>query len=549
MRKKSSDQSKIANRICHIIATTEGAAWVFEQLRDLRNRFGYEVTVILNGETGALVDRFKSENIRVLVSDFNFLGSGDLLSVPRKIWDLKQMLAHERFDVVQTHLFHSMVIGRIAAWFADVPVRLAMIAGPFHLEAYTPRWIDVSTQWMETALIPSCEYTQTLYRMAGVSADRLKIIYYGPDEEKFNPANHQLADLHSEFGWPDGAPLIGMIAYFYPELGVNRWTPPAVQGKAVKCQANLIRAMPAILAKFPTAKLVFVGSAWGEEGEKYLAKMKGLVEELGLSDAINFTGYRTDIPSILKSLDVCVQASLSENLGGSIEGLLMERSMVATRVGGLVDSVIDGKTGVLVEPDDIASGILKLLEDPVKAKAMGLRGREYMLEKFTLAKTVEAEHALYQALAAQSSTGYRFYVQSYRLILGAAVCAYLALRYRFLDSKLLPALDSGWRPWRFVGARRFLIMLIDALTRRLGPAKKSEPTVAHHEDIVIKVNKSERFYSVDKSPLPPIKSKLNMLATMALYRLYSFIGRQKLGWGLRKRAMNILCRLFSKTQK
>jgi glycosyltransferase involved in cell wall biosynthesis len=544
MRKNSFDQPKVANRICHIIATTEGAAWVFEQLRDLRNRFGYEVTVILNGETGALVDRFKSENIRVLVSDFNFLGSGDLLSVPRKIWHLKQLLERERFDVVQTHLFHSMVIGRIAAWFADVPVRLAMIAGPFHLEAYTPRWIDVSTQWMETALIPSCEYTRTLYRSAGVSANRLKIIYYGPDEEKFNPINHQQADLHREFGWPDDAPLIGMIAYFYPELGVNRWTPPAVQGKAVKCQANLIQAMPAILAKFPTAKLVFVGSAWGEEGEKYLAKMKSMVEMLGLSDAIKFTGYRTDIPSILKSLDVCVQASLSENLGGSIEGLLMERPMVATRVGGLVDSVIDDETGVLVDTDNIASGILKLLEHPAKAKAMGLRGREYMLEKFTLFKTVEAEHALYQALAARSPAGYRFYVQSYRLVLGAVICFYLALRYRFLDSNLLPALDSGWRPWRFLGVRRFLIRVIDALIRRLGSGGKTEYAVADHENNEIKINKSERFYSVEVSPLPPIKSKLNMVGTIALYRFYSFVGRQKLGWGLRKRAMNLLRSLF-----
>lgn len=549
MRINSSNQPKTANRICHIIATTEGAAWVFEQLRDLRNRFGYDVTVILNGETGALVDRFKGENIRVLVSDFNFLGSGDLLSVPKKIWRLKQLLVRERFDVVQTHLFHSMVIGRIAAWFADVPVRLAMIAGPFHLEAYTPKWIDVSTQWMETALIPSCEYTHTLYRTAGVSADRLKIIYYGPDEEKFNPVNHQQANLHSEFGWPEDAPIIGMIAYFYPELGINRWTPPAVQGKAVKCQANLIRAMPAILAEFPMAKLVFVGSAWGDEGEKYLAKMKGLVEELGLSYAISFTGYRTDIPSILKSLDVCVQASLSENLGGSIEGLLMERPMVATRVGGLVDSVIDGKTGVLVDPDDIASGILRLLNDPVKASAMGLRGREYMLEKFTLMKTVEAEHMLYQALGTRASKGYRRYVQLYRLILGALVCAYLALRYRFLDSKLLPALDSGWRPWRFVGTRRFLIRVIDALIRKLGPPKKSEFPVERHEDIEIKVNKSERFYSVDVSPLPPLKSKLSTLATMTLYRLYSFIGRQKLGWGLRKRTMQWLRRLFFKGQK
>lgn len=538
-----SKQSESPTRVCHIIATTEGAAWVFEQLRDLRARFGYDVTVILNGETGALVDRFKNADIRVLVSDFDFLGSGDLFSLPRKIMHLKRLLERERFDVVQTHLFHSMVIGRVAAWFADVPVRLAMIAGPFHLEAYTPRWIDISMQWMETALIPSCEYTRTLYRSAGVSEDRMKIIYYGPDEEKFDPAKYQAAYLRSEFGWAADAQLIGMIAYFYPELGVNRWTPPAVQGKAVKCQADLIRAMPAILARFPKAKLVFVGSAWGEEGEKYLAKMKAMVKDMGLSESIGFTGYRTDIPAILKSLDVCVQASLSENLGGSIEGLLMERPMVATRVGGLVDSVIDGETGVLVEPDDLATGIIKLLNSPDQARQMAVRGRQYMLEKFTLRSTVEAEHHYYQSLL-ENASGYRSYVQVYRLFLGALVCSYVALRYRLLDSKLLLAVDAGWRPWHFTGTRKLLIRVIDVFIKKLSAARKSEAEAADCQKAEVLVGKSERFYSADKSPLPTIQSRLSIMLTMALYRFYAFVGRQKFGWGLRKRVIHILRRFF-----
>jgi hypothetical protein len=125
--------------VCHVAATTEGAVWVFEQLHDLRDRFGYRVTVILNGSSGTLVDRFNAAGIRVLVSDFQFLGTGDLMALPRKIRALARLFAEERFDIVQTHLFHSMVIGRTAAWLADVPVRLSMVAGPFHLEAYTPR--------------------------------------------------------------------------------------------------------------------------------------------------------------------------------------------------------------------------------------------------------------------------------------------------------------------------------------------------------------------------------------------------------------------------
>ena len=92
--------------------------------------------------------------------------------------------------------------------------------------------------------------------------------------------------------------------------------------------------------------MIFVGSGWEEGGRQYLAKMQSLVRDLGLDDRVTFTGFRSDVPEVLKALDVALQASLSENLGGTIEGLLMETPMVASRVGGLTDSVIDGKTGV-----------------------------------------------------------------------------------------------------------------------------------------------------------------------------------------------------------
>jgi glycosyltransferase involved in cell wall biosynthesis len=202
-------------KICHVVATTEGASWVFDQLRGLRDRYGHEVSVVLNGASGRLVDWFRAEAIPVHVVDFDFTSSPDLLGLPRKVLALAQLFRRERFDVVQTHLFHSMIIGRIAGWIAHVPVRLSMIAGPFHLEAYTPRWIDRATAWMDTGIIASCEHTLKLYRACGVSPRRLGLIYYGPDESKFDPANLRRGLVRQEFGWPADTPLIGMVAIFY----------------------------------------------------------------------------------------------------------------------------------------------------------------------------------------------------------------------------------------------------------------------------------------------------------------------------------------------
>lgn len=442
---------KPALKVCHIAATTEGAIWVFEQLRDLRDRFGYDVAVVLNGDQGALVDRFRAAAIPVHVSDFNFTSNADLLNLPRKVMALTRLLRRERFDVVQTHLFHSMVIGRIAAWFADVPVRLSMIAGPFHLEAYTPRWIDRFTCWMDTAIIASCEFTRTLYERMGVARKRIAVIYYGPDETKFDPSATVPAPLRDEFGWSANTLLVGMVAYFYPELSRNRWMPPAVQGRSVKSQEDLIRAAPLILRECPLARILLVGSGWEEGGKAYLQRMRDLVAELGLERHVLFLGFRTDVAAILRAVDVAVQPSLSENLGGTIESLLMECPTVATRVGGMTDSIVDGETGVLVNPSDppsLAAGILRLLHDRSSARAYGAAGRRRMLANFTLRRTVEALSRLYEEQTGRHPRGYRPVVVAGRLVMGSMLCTVIVLRYALLDAWILPRWDQGWRPWR-----------------------------------------------------------------------------------------------------
>jgi glycosyltransferase involved in cell wall biosynthesis len=434
-------------RVCHVVSTTEGATWMVEQLRELRNRYGFQVAAVVSGSQGGLVDKLRAEAIPHYTADFSFRGARDLPHLPLRILRLAQLLRRERFDVVQTHLFHAMLFGRLAAWLADVPVRLTMLVSPFHLEASTPRWIDRATCWMDTALIPSCERSRLLYRAMGVPEHRLRLVYYAPDATRFDPETVPPANIRGELGWPAATPLIGMVAYFYAVLPANRWTPPSAQGHSVKGHEYLIRAAPLVLREFPTARFVLVGSGWGPRGQDYLDAMRRLVRELGLQDSVVFLGLRSDVPSILRAFDVAVQPSLTDNLGGTLEALLMECPTVATRVGGFADSIRDGETGLLVnpaDPQDLANAILQLLRDPVRARALGRAGRQLMLRGYTLAHTVDALAGLYYRLLWRGGTrrrGYRLWVPAARGLMAGAIGAYLALRLLAVDMAILRAWD------------------------------------------------------------------------------------------------------------
>ena len=114
---------------------------------------------------------------------------------------------------------------------------------------------------------------------------------------------------------------------------------------------------------------------------------------------MRFLGFRQDIPALLAMCDVFVQPSLSEGLSIAIlEAMAAARPVVATRVGGNPELVVDGETGLLVEAADakgLASAMIRILRDPAEARRFGNNGLSRASTRFTAAAMVREYEAIY----------------------------------------------------------------------------------------------------------------------------------------------------------
>lgn len=412
-------------RICHVACTTIGATWMVEQLVQLRNRYACEVFAVISGTEGPLPERLRAEGIPFYSVPFFGHSLQQRKGVERTILEMAAIFAAERFDVVQSHVFHSAIITRPAAWIAGVPARLAMVAGPYHLQAQTSRWLDRWTLWMESALIPSCRKSLELYRGMRVPLKRLELIYYGVNSALFDPARTPPATIRSEYVWPEDTPLVALVAYFYWKNDFGPWIPEEVFNRGVKGHDDFIKAAAIVLRECPTAKFLLVGGPFGEPGKEYMQEVRRMVRRMNLQESVIFTGHRNDVHQVLRQVNVAVQASLNENLGGTVEALLMECPTVATRVGGMVDVVRDGETGVLVnpsDPEDLARGILHLLRNPERGRALGRAGRKLVLQQVSLDRTVEQLYRLYRRLTPRTTVP-RPWVSSVRRASLPLICA------------------------------------------------------------------------------------------------------------------------------
>jgi glycosyltransferase involved in cell wall biosynthesis len=392
-------------KIVHVISTADGAPWMIALAREQKRR-GHEVAAILPSLNGTIAAALQRDGIP------SYAAPTDLLFLVRSplrrligLFGIIRLLRILRPDVVHSHIFGSVFTARIASWLADVPVHFAGNVHPNSLESPVLRALEIGTAFCDTKTIASCTYTRELYVQHGVPDEQVAMVYYAVDQSGHDPAIASGAAVRREFGLADDAPVIGKIAYFYAPAST------VLKGRGGKGHDVLLRCVPFVLARVPTAKFVLVGRGFGPRDAAYEQEMKDLARSLGVADAVLFPGERTDVPNVLASFDVSVHCSLTDNLGGTVESLLMERPMVVSDIRGFADAIVHEETGLVVPKDDpraLADAIVRLLGDRELAHRLGIAGRKRMLGGFTLSHSVAGIEALLAETTERAADHYRF---------------------------------------------------------------------------------------------------------------------------------------------
>jgi len=169
-----------------------------------------------------------------------------------------------------------------------------------------------------------------------------------------------------------------------------------------KGQDTFLQALAQVVAQAPQTHAFLVGSTEIDQSGNFLLTLKQMVWKLGLSNRVTFADTVESVPAFLEAVDLLVSPTLSEGFGRAlIEAMAMEKPMIASAIGGPLEVVVEGETGLLVPPSDsraLACAMLRLMRSPEMARTMGRKGRHRVQEVFSVDKHVEQTEQIYKEI-------------------------------------------------------------------------------------------------------------------------------------------------------
>ena len=282
----------------------------------------------------------------------------------------------ERIDILHVHWpFPHGLMALLPAWLSDVKVVSSCHSAEFALAAKNKLSTSLLALSLRKSDIITANSTYTANLVSGVAQRKAEIIPWGATV-KVEPSARPAAQT---------IPLLLFSGRLIERKGVN----------------FLLRAMPAILAK-RQVRLVITGDG------HYRREWENLAAELGLNGTVTFTGFVTneELSSLFRSCSVYVHPAIYDSRGDTeglgvvlVEALSNRKPVVASRVGGIVDVIKDGETGLLVpekDPEAIAKTVLRLLENPDYAERLGEQGYAYASDYFNWDRIIDQFEAIYR---------------------------------------------------------------------------------------------------------------------------------------------------------
>ena len=297
----------------------------------------------------------------------------------RALRDLTREMRNFAPDVVITRGYNAETLGRIAAWLTHVPHSVVWVHNHGDIEPrgavrrIADRVLDRVTSAYFGVARAQIDYMVDDLKY---SPDKIRIIHNGVDPDGFQWTDDRSAV--SDLGIGESDKVVGILAMLRPE----------------KDHDNFLRAARLVVDRVPDAKFLVVGDG------PMRPEIERLIRELDLDDCVVLTGSRSDVPDLLRAIDVFVLSSYTVECfpNALLEAMAAGRPAVCTAVGGVPEMIEEPETGYLVpprDPDALADRLVHILSDSELAHRMGRAARARVEALFSLRASVAAtEHAL-----------------------------------------------------------------------------------------------------------------------------------------------------------
>lgn len=336
----------------------------------------------------------------------------DVYSSTKKVF--AEFIDSNGIECIQAHNLHLDVFGLSRALLdvcqeRSIPSHLIIHNERFYDRPEELMWNILKLPW--TRLVPISRYIDRTLKSRGqenpdwrIPDDKWKVILHGIDLERFRPVDDEAKEkLKEEYGFK-GRKVISLPARILPSKGC----------------VEAIKGMAGVVKRFSEALLVLTGGVkviFDEtELARYHNKVKQTIEENNLTNNVFVaTDYSyKDIPKICALSDVVTYptVNINEPFGlGPVEGMAAGTAVLVTRSGGLIESTVDGVTGLVIDreeekiPPQWAEKVIYLLSNPDKAKEMGRNGRKRVEEIFDKARMAGDFIQLSEELVAEAKRG------------------------------------------------------------------------------------------------------------------------------------------------
>lgn len=356
-----------------------GESHVIDLVGNLDNRL-YE-SIVLAFTDGPMVTHMKSRGIKthIIPTERPFD-----ISKWRKVG---QLLDREQIDIVHAHGTRANSNVFFSARRRKIPVIYTVHGWSFHPDQQPLlRWLRVSG---ERFLVNRSNLTICVSDNNYNDASKLfvipsaKVVKYGINLRRFNPSEMQLNNVRRELNIADHTVVVGYI----------------VRMTIQKDPLTLVKAI-AMIPDELDMKFLFIG-----DGDLKRSAIE-LAAKLGVSHRIIFEGFRTDVPNILRVIDIYCLPSLWEGLPiGMLEAMAMGNPIVTTSVDGAKEVIRNGSNGFLVppkSPEHLAEALITLGKNSTLRAQMGNNALRTVVDEFNVERMTREIESVYNDFAKHS---------------------------------------------------------------------------------------------------------------------------------------------------